>query len=81
MRRRELRESPNSYSEVELNQLMRGLAQTILAQAGFVDATEPVMGVENGVVVRRKPTKAARMGWAEALTMKDLPVLACWLVA
>jgi antitoxin MazE len=42
------------------------LPKPILAQAGLEDATEAEMSVENGVIVLRKPAKAARVGWAAA---------------
>lgn len=42
------------------------LPKPILAQAGLEDATDAEMTVEDGVIILRKPVKAARDGWAEA---------------
>jgi len=42
------------------------LPKPVLVQAGFVDATDVELTVENGAIVLRKPVRQSRAGWAEA---------------
>lgn len=42
------------------------LPKPLLAQAGLDDQNVADLSFENGAIVLRRPTKAVRVGWAEA---------------
>lgn len=42
------------------------IPKPLLAQAGLDGQTSASIALENGAIVLRKPTKAVRLGWAQA---------------